>query len=95
MQVDRDTVRKIAHLARLEFDPEAEAQLAHDMTEILDWVDQLNEVDTSGIEPLTSMTEELNHFRPDEVGPPLDRQQGLANAPKSDGEYFRVPKVLE
>lgn len=95
MKVDRETIHKIAHLARLEYDAEAEEQLAQDMTEILDWVDHLNEVDTSDVEPLTNMTLEVNNFRPDEVRQHLDRKEGLDNAPKKDEEYFRVPKVLE
>lgn len=95
MKVDRETIHKIAHLARLEFDEEAEERLAQNMTEILDWVDHLNEVDTSAVEPLTNMTLEVNNFRPDEVTQHLDRAEGLDNAPKKDNEYFRVPKVLE
>ncbi len=94
MKIDRATIHKIAHLARLEFDAEAEEALAQNMTEILDWVDQLNEVDTSDVEPMTNMTMEVNHFRPDKVGQHLDRKEALDNAPKKDDQYFRVPKVL-
>lgn len=95
MKVDRDTVRKIAHLARLEFDEHAEDQMIRDMTEILDWVDHLNEVDTDGVEPLTNMSLETNSFREDQVKEHLDHEKGLQNAPKKDENYFRVPKVLE
>lgn len=95
MKVDRDTVRKIAHLARLEFDEHAEDQMIRDMTEILDWVDHLSEVDTDGVEPLTNMSLETNSFREDQVKEHLDHEKGLQNAPKKDENYFRVPKVLE
>lgn len=95
MKIDRDTVRKIAHLARLEFDAEGEEQMIRDMSEILDWVEHLNEVDTTGVEPLTNMSLEVNSFREDEVGEHLSHESGLKNAPKRDEDYFRVPKVLE
>lgn len=95
MKVDRDTVRKIAHLARLEFDANAEEQIIKDMSEILDWVEQLNEVDTTDVEPLTNMSLEVNSFREDQVREHLSHESGLNNAPKRDQDYFRVPKVLE
>lgn len=95
MKVDRDTVRKIAHLARLEFDADGEEQMIKDMTEILDWVDHLNEVDTTGVEPMTNMSFEVNCFREDQVKEHLSHESGLKNAPKKDQHYFRVPKVLE
>lgn len=95
MKVDKETVRKIAHLARLEFDAHAEDDMIQSMTEILDWVEHLNEVDTSGVEPLTNMSLEVNQFREDHVRKHLNHASGLKNAPKKDQDYFRVPKVLE
>ncbi len=95
MKIDRETVRKIAHLARLEFDEQAEDQIKDSMTEILDWVEQLNEVDTTDIQPLTNMSLEVNKFREDHIGEHLSHQSGLLNAPKKDQHYFRVPKVLD
>lgn len=95
MQIDRSTLNKIAHLARLELNERDAEQMMHDLTAVLNWVEKLNELDTEGIEPLTSMTQELNSFRQDEVQQHLDRQAALQNAPDHDGQYFRVPKVLE
>ncbi len=95
MKIDRQTVRKIAHLARLDFDESGEAQMIRDMTEILDWIEKLNEVDTTGVAPLTHMSEEVNSFREDIAGEPLDHERGLKPAPRRDEDYFRVPKVLE
>lgn len=95
MKVDKETVQKMAHLSRLEItDSEAE-QIQHSMSQILDWMDKLNELDTTGVEPLIHLSEEVNVLRKDEVQPPLPHDKGLANAPKHDSDYFRVPKVIE
>jgi aspartyl-tRNA(Asn)/glutamyl-tRNA(Gln) amidotransferase subunit C len=95
MKIDLNTVKKMAHLARLEFNEEGAEKMKKDMTQILDWVEQLNEVDTEGVEPLTTMSSEVNVLREDVVGEHLSRDRGLQNAPQKDSDYFRVPKVLE
>jgi aspartyl-tRNA(Asn)/glutamyl-tRNA(Gln) amidotransferase subunit C len=95
MKIDQTTVRKVAHLARLDFAERDEAAMLESMSEILDWVEQLNEVDTTGVEPLTNMSYEVNALREDRVGEHLSREQGLRHAPRHDGEYLRVPKVME
>lgn len=95
MKADRDTLRKIAHLARLEFDPAAEKKMLDSLNDILNWVEQLKQVDTSDVEPLIHMSQEVNVMREDEVQPPLPHERGLINAPRKDSDYFRVPKVLE
>ena len=69
--------------------------MIRDMTGILTWVEKLNELDTEDVEPLTNMSFEINSLREDKVKPHLDHERGLKNAPKSDSDYFRVPKVLE
>jgi len=95
MEISRATLDKIAHLARLEFG-EAEAQrMLADMTEIVTWVEKLKEVDTTGVEPLTSMSQEINAFRSDEAKPGLSPEEALSKAPSTDGTYFKVPKVIE
>lgn len=95
MKVDRDALHKIAHLARLEVRPEEEADLLNSLNGVLTWMEQLNEVDTTGIEPLTHISAETNVLREDVVGNQLPREQALANAPQHDGQFFEVPKVLE
>ncbi len=95
MKIDRDVLDKIAHLARLEFDEKDAEKMMKDMTAIVNWVEKLNEVDTEGVEPLTTMSHEINSLREDEVMPHLDHEEALKNAPKKDSDYFRVPKVLE
>ena len=95
MKIDKASIKKIAHLARLEFDESSAEKMSKDMSQILDWVEHLNEIDTSTVEPLTTMSSEVNVMREDKVGKHLDHEAALKNAPKSDSDYFRVPKVLE
>jgi aspartyl-tRNA(Asn)/glutamyl-tRNA(Gln) amidotransferase subunit C len=95
MKINREVLDKIAHLARLEFDEKDAEKMMKDMTAIVDWVEKLNEVDTEGVEPLTTMSHEVNALREDEVKPHLHYEEALKNAPKKDSNYFRVPKVLE
>ncbi|EPR66673.1 Asp-tRNA(Asn)/Glu-tRNA(Gln) amidotransferase subunit GatC [Cyclobacterium qasimii] len=95
MKLDINSLKKIAHLARLEFDENGAKKMTADMTQILDWVEKLNEVDTSNVEPLITMSSEENIMRQDEVGAHLDHEKGLKNAPQRDSDYFRVPKVME
>lgn len=95
MKINKESIKKIAHLARLEFDESSAEKMSKDMSQILDWVEQLNEVDTTDVEPLTTMSSEVNVMREDKLGPHLNHEDALKNAPKSDSDYFRVPKVLE
>ncbi len=95
MKIDKDSIKKIAHLARLEFDEKGAEKIAKDMSQILDWVEKLDEIDTSGTEPLTTMSSEINDMREDKVANQLSQADGLKNAPAHDEVYFRVPKVLE
>jgi aspartyl-tRNA(Asn)/glutamyl-tRNA(Gln) amidotransferase subunit C len=95
MKIDKETLQRIAHLARLDFEEKGANEMIESMTEILDWVEQLNELDTDGVEPLTNMAVEQNVLREDEVKEPLSHERGLKNAPKKDSDYFRVPKVME
>ncbi|MDX2191226.1 MAG: Asp-tRNA(Asn)/Glu-tRNA(Gln) amidotransferase subunit GatC [Bacteroidota bacterium] len=95
MKIDQETVKKIAHLSRLEYTDAEEKELVKELSKILDWMDELNEVDTTNVEPLIHMSAELNVFREDKVGEHLDHKKALLNAPKKDSDYFRVPKVIE
>lgn len=95
MKIDRPLLDKIAHLARLELDEKDAEKVMQDMTTIVEWVEKLNEVDTEGVEPLTSMSHELNAFREDKAKTTLTHEEVLKNAPQRDENFFRVPKVLE
>ncbi|KAA5548583.1 Asp-tRNA(Asn)/Glu-tRNA(Gln) amidotransferase subunit GatC [Adhaeribacter rhizoryzae] len=95
MNIDIQTIRKLAHLARLEFDETKEQEMLQDLNKILDWMDKLRELDTSAVEPLTHMSEEVNVLREDVAFNAISHEEGLRNAPKKDSDYFRVPKVLD
>ncbi len=95
MKINKELLLKIAHLARLDFDEKTAGDMEADMTRILDWVEKLNELDTEGVEPLTTMSHEVNVTREDVVRTHLSHERALKNAPEKDTDFFRVPKVLE
>jgi aspartyl-tRNA(Asn)/glutamyl-tRNA(Gln) amidotransferase subunit C len=94
MEISKAMIEKLANLARLEFDEDAKASLQTDLQRMISFVDQLNEVDTTGVEPLLHMSPEINVLRDDEVNNELTREEGLKNAALKDGEFFKVPKVM-
>ncbi|MCC6817818.1 MAG: Asp-tRNA(Asn)/Glu-tRNA(Gln) amidotransferase subunit GatC [Bacteroidia bacterium] len=95
MKITDEKIDQLAHLSRLEFDAEAKIKIKSDLENILDFCEQLNEVDTDGVEPLIYMTDTFNNTREDEVAQNYSKVQMLSNAPKKDSDYFRVPKVIE
>lgn len=95
MKIDRTTLDKIAHLARLEIDEKDAQKMMDDMNKMVSFVEKLNEVDTEGVDPLTTMSHEVNALRNDEIKSQLTKEEVLKNAPKHDEQFFRVPKVLE
>jgi aspartyl-tRNA(Asn)/glutamyl-tRNA(Gln) amidotransferase subunit C len=94
MNIDSETVDKIAHLARLELAEDEKQEMIGDMNKILDFMAKLNEIDTSGIEPLIYLSNEVNVFRDDVVKQEITTEEGLENAPKHDDKYFLVAKVI-
>lgn len=94
-KIDIKTVDEIAHLARLEFDREAKAEILNDMNRMLGFIDKLNELDTAQVEPLIYMTGEKNILRADEPEVTLTQKEALKNAPKKDSDYFKAPKVID
>jgi aspartyl-tRNA(Asn)/glutamyl-tRNA(Gln) amidotransferase subunit C len=95
MTIDEQTVDKIAHLARLELAPDEKAEMIADMNKILGFMDKLNEVDTTGVEPLVYMTDEPNVLREDVVKQVITTEEALKNAPDHDGSHFLVAKVIK
>lgn len=95
MSLTPDEVRKVAKLARLEL-PEGElAGVADRLNRILGYIDQLQQVDTTGVEPLAHPLPVQNMFRDDEPTVSLTPDEALANAPKRAGNYFGVPAVFD
>jgi aspartyl-tRNA(Asn)/glutamyl-tRNA(Gln) amidotransferase subunit C len=95
MPIDAATVEKIAALARLELDPAERERMVRELQAILSYVEQLQAVDVTGIEPTSQVTEgDPPPLRPDETRPCDVREEVLAQAPDRDGDYFRVPQVV-
>ena len=95
MTIDKDTVTKIAKLARIDIDDSANKDLVRELSAIMAWVDQLSEVPTEGVDPMTSVVDNLLPQREDHVKDITSRDDLLANAPSSERGYFVVPKVVE
>jgi aspartyl-tRNA(Asn)/glutamyl-tRNA(Gln) amidotransferase subunit C len=93
-KIAREEVRHVAKLARMEFNDQDEERLTGQINSILNYMDKLNELDTTGVDPMTHAIRLQNVFRTDEVHPSLEREQALANAPAADGVNFVVPKVI-
>ncbi len=93
--VDRDEVKRVAKLAMLELKEDQIDKFAAQFNEILEYMEQINELDLSNCEAAFHITELQNVFREDEVKPSMDRDVILKNAPETDGESFKVPKVIE
>jgi aspartyl-tRNA(Asn)/glutamyl-tRNA(Gln) amidotransferase subunit C len=95
MSVDKNTVRKAAKLARIAVPEERLEPLSRELSGILAWIEQLNEVDVDGVEPMTTPVRMTLPMREDVVSDGGIRDQVLANAPKSEDGFFVVPKVVE
>jgi aspartyl-tRNA(Asn)/glutamyl-tRNA(Gln) amidotransferase subunit C len=95
MSLSLDEVRWIAHLARLELTPAELETMTRDLSGIVDYVNQLQQVDTNGVEPLAHALDVQNVVREDEAAPSLPVDAALANAPDRRGDFFAVPAVLE
>jgi aspartyl-tRNA(Asn)/glutamyl-tRNA(Gln) amidotransferase subunit C len=94
MSITREQIEKVALLARLELSPEEAEKLTSQIAAIVDYVDQLGELDTDQVEPLAHPLDTSNVLAADEVQPSLPREDALRNAPRHDGEYYLVPPVL-
>jgi aspartyl-tRNA(Asn)/glutamyl-tRNA(Gln) amidotransferase subunit C len=95
MSVDTDTVRHIAKLARIAMSDDEIERLVPELNNILGWVEQLGEVDTDGVEPLTAVVPNKLRLREDKVTDGNCREDILANAPVAEHGFFAVPKVIE
>ncbi|MCF8409011.1 MAG: Asp-tRNA(Asn)/Glu-tRNA(Gln) amidotransferase subunit GatC [Crocinitomicaceae bacterium] len=94
MKITDEIVDHIAHLARLEFIGEDKKEIKKDMEKIITFMDQLNTVNTDGVEPLIFMSDSVNVLREDIAQITISKEKALKNAPKKDSDYFRIPKVL-
>lgn len=95
MTISAEDVKKVAFLSRLKIEEDKVATTEEEFNKILNWIDELNEVDTNGVEPLASVNEHFITMRKDEVTDGNIQEEILQNAPLKEYGYFAVPKVVE
>lgn len=94
MKIDKALISRLEILAKLKLSDSEKEELAGDLSNILNMVEKLQEVDTEGVEPLVYINDEVNKLRPDQVERMVAQVDALKNAPDSDGTYFKTPRVL-
>lgn len=92
MDISNELIDKLADLSKLEFDGEDKERIKTDLVQITAFFEELNKVDTEGVEPLIFMSDAVNVLREDVVKEELTHEEALKNAPAKDSDYFRVPK---
>ncbi|HMO38978.1 MAG TPA: Asp-tRNA(Asn)/Glu-tRNA(Gln) amidotransferase subunit GatC [Saprospiraceae bacterium] len=93
--IDENLISRLEELARLELSPEEKKALLHELQNILALVEKMEELDTTGVEPLIYINENLSALREDVIAHQVSREDALRNAPDSDGTFFKVPKVID
>jgi aspartyl-tRNA(Asn)/glutamyl-tRNA(Gln) amidotransferase subunit C len=94
MEVNDALIDNLSDLARLEFNAAEKEEIKKDLQRMIHFVEKLGELDTTGVEPLLHMSPEVNVLREDRLRGSVSREEALANAPATDGTYFKVPKVI-
>lgn len=95
MEVTDSLIDHLANLAKLEFSAEEKEVIKQDLEKMIDFVDKLKSVDTTGVEPLIYMNKDVNVLRDDVIEQTITKEQALKNAPQKDSDYFKVPTVLK
>jgi len=95
MKITRKEVEYVAHLARLKLAPEEAESFTARLDEILSYFEKLKELDTTNVEPTSHSIPMVNAFREDRARPSLDVEGALQNAPEKEGNFFKVPKIIE
>ncbi len=95
MDVNDKLIEKLSDLSRLKFNEDEKKEIKKDFQQMILLIDKMNELDTTGVEPLLHMTQEVNILREDEVKGMISKEQALKNAPEQDGNFFKVPKVIK
>ena len=95
MKINKEVIIKLSGLSKLKFNKEETDLISEDLSKMVNFINQLNELDTDGIEPLVHMNEEINNWREDKLGDVLDQEKALTNSPVKDSTYFKLPKVLD
>ena len=95
MSIDLKTIKHISKLSRISVDEKRAEKLADDLNSIFEFIEKLNELNTDGVKPLTSIAETTLKFRSDEIKSKNIREQIIKNSPQDNEDYFVVPKVIE
>lgn len=94
MGIKKDTISYVANLARIRLTPDEEELFAHQLNDILAYMEKLKKLDTKGIEPMSHAVFLGNVFRDDKVKDSLPREEVLKNAPQKENGFFKVPKII-
>ena len=95
MEVTDSMIDNLADLSRLKFNEVEKEEIKKDLQRMISFVDKLNELDTTGVKPLLHMTDEMDVYREDIVQGSMPKEEAMKNAPLTDGNYFKVPKVIK
>jgi aspartyl-tRNA(Asn)/glutamyl-tRNA(Gln) amidotransferase subunit C len=95
MELTNDMIRQLAQLSRLHIEETDLPRLKEDLGKMIHFVEKLEELDTTGVEPLLHMTDNVDVLRPDQLTPALDRSTAMTIAPDADDQYIYVPKVIK
>jgi aspartyl-tRNA(Asn)/glutamyl-tRNA(Gln) amidotransferase subunit C len=95
MNINDEMIDKLANLARLEFNEDEKEEIKNDLRKMIGFIDKLNELDTTGVEPLLHMSDNVNILREDKVSGMITQEEALKNAPLHDDQFFKVPKVIK
>ncbi len=95
MEINNKLIEEIASLAKLNFDENSKELMKSDLKKIISFINKLSEVDTSNVEPLVYLSDEVNVLREDEVKEVISQVDALKNAPHKDSDYFNIPKIIK
>ena len=95
MKINNNVISKLARLSKLKFNEDEMKLISNDLSKMLEFINQLQDLDTEGIDPLIHVNEEINNWRDDQVQGMISQEEALSNSPVKDGTYFKLPKVLD
>jgi aspartyl-tRNA(Asn)/glutamyl-tRNA(Gln) amidotransferase subunit C len=95
MEITTQTVDKLSNLAQLQFSETEKEEIKADLNKMIGFIEQLEKIDTTGVEPLLHISDAVNVLREDKIAGSISREEALLNAPSSDGQFFTVPKVIK
>jgi|TARA_B110000977_G_scaffold190263_1_gene260827 aspartyl-tRNA(Asn)/glutamyl-tRNA(Gln) amidotransferase subunit C len=95
VKINKEVITKLSSLSKLKFNEQETELISEDLSKMVNFINQLKEIDTDGVEPLIHMNEEINNWREDNLGEVLDQEKALSNSPIKDSTYFKLPKVLD